>query len=150
MVSFLEFHPSASWFMQKARIASRDVTVPSLLTRRQCFQPLEDRPAIRDAAVDNEAYDCHPSGVLTITVPSAFILPLITGPSFSHCMSPWGRAESAGINRHRVGDERALHERKNCSIMAPKSCAGGREAAREALTGESIERIGQNTRSSKG
>ena len=23
----------------------------------------------------------------------------------------WGRLESAGINRHRVGDERALHER---------------------------------------
>jgi hypothetical protein len=30
-----------------------------------------------------------------------------------------GRAESAGINRHRVGDERALHERRSCSIMAP-------------------------------
>jgi len=30
-----------------------------------------------------------------------------------------GRSESAGINRHRVGDERALHERSSCSIMAP-------------------------------
>jgi len=31
----------------------------------------------------------------------------------------WGQVESAGINRHRVGDERALHERRSCSIMAP-------------------------------
>jgi len=30
-----------------------------------------------------------------------------------------GHSESAGINRHRVGDERALHERSSCSIMAP-------------------------------
>ncbi|MGA3118554.1 MAG: hypothetical protein ABSF90_29520, partial [Syntrophobacteraceae bacterium] len=30
-----------------------------------------------------------------------------------------GRAESAGINRHRVGDERAPHKRRSCSIMAP-------------------------------
>ena len=30
-----------------------------------------------------------------------------------------GRPESAGINRHRVGDERALHERSSCSIVAP-------------------------------
>jgi hypothetical protein len=30
-----------------------------------------------------------------------------------------GRCESAGINRHRVGDERALHERRSCSIVAP-------------------------------
>jgi hypothetical protein len=30
-----------------------------------------------------------------------------------------GRSESAGINRHRVGDERALHERNSCSTMAP-------------------------------
>jgi hypothetical protein len=29
------------------------------------------------------------------------------------------RAESAGINRHRVGDERAPHKRRSCSIMAP-------------------------------
>jgi len=31
----------------------------------------------------------------------------------------WARCESAGINRHRVGDERALHERRSCSIVAP-------------------------------
>jgi len=30
-----------------------------------------------------------------------------------------GRPESAGINRHRVGDERALHESGSCSIVAP-------------------------------
>ena len=29
-----------------------------------------------------------------------------------------GLSENAGINRHRVGDERALHERRR-SIMAP-------------------------------
>ena len=29
------------------------------------------------------------------------------------------RAESAGINRHRLGDERAPHKRRSCSIMAP-------------------------------
>jgi hypothetical protein len=28
-----------------------------------------------------------------------------------------GRCESAGINRHRVRDERALHERSSCSII---------------------------------
>ena len=33
--------------------------------------------------------------------------------------SKWGQSESAGINRHRVGDERAPHERNNCTIMAP-------------------------------
>ena len=34
-----------------------------------------------------------------------------------------GRIESAGINRHRVGDERALHKRRSCSIMAPSQIA---------------------------
>jgi hypothetical protein len=29
-----------------------------------------------------------------------------------------GQVESARINRHRVGDERALHERRICSIKA--------------------------------
>ena len=29
------------------------------------------------------------------------------------------RCESVGINWHRVGDERALHERRSCSIVAP-------------------------------
>ena len=29
----------------------------------------------------------------------------------------WGQSENAGINRHRVGDERAPHERRNRSIM---------------------------------
>ena len=32
---------------------------------------------------------------------------------------PGGRAENAGINRHRVGDERAPRKRRSCSIMAP-------------------------------
>jgi len=41
------------------------------------------------------------------------------------------RCESAGINRHRVGDERALPERRSCFIMAPSH-------AREALTGGSV------------
>jgi hypothetical protein len=31
-----------------------------------------------------------------------------------------GRTESTEINRYRVGDGRALPERMNCSIMAPK------------------------------
>ena len=30
-----------------------------------------------------------------------------------------GRVENAGINRHRVGDERAPRKRRSCSIMAP-------------------------------
>ncbi len=30
-----------------------------------------------------------------------------------------GHTENAGINRHRVGDERAPHKRRSCSIMAP-------------------------------
>ena len=30
-----------------------------------------------------------------------------------------GHPESAGINRYRVGDHRALHERLGLSIMAP-------------------------------
>jgi hypothetical protein len=44
-------------------------------------------------------------------------------------MGFWGRAESAGINRHRVGDERALHERRSCSIMAPSHASAIREEA---------------------
>ena len=32
---------------------------------------------------------------------------------------PYGIVESAGINRHRAGDERALRERRSCSITAP-------------------------------
>ena len=35
-----------------------------------------------------------------------------------------GRPESAGINRHRVGDERALHKRSSCSIVAPGKTKG--------------------------
>jgi hypothetical protein len=41
---------------------------------------------------------------------------------FPHCgkggMQRHGHYESAGINRYRVGDERALHERRSRSIMA--------------------------------
>jgi hypothetical protein len=40
-----------------------------------------------------------------------------------------GQVESAGINRHRVGDERALHERRSCSIMAPSHASATREGA---------------------
>ena len=38
-----------------------------------------------------------------------------TGPHFPVVeeLNNWGRVESAGINRHRVGDERALHERSS-------------------------------------
>jgi len=34
------------------------------------------------------------------------------------CGVPKGRAESAGINRQRVRDEKAPHKRRSCSIMA--------------------------------
>jgi len=42
---------------------------------------------------------------------------------------PWGRAESAGINRHRVEGVSPLHERRSCSIMAPSHASAIREEA---------------------
>ena len=41
----------------------------------------------------------------------------------------WGRAESAGINRHRVEGVSPLHERRSCSIMAPSHASAIREEA---------------------
>jgi hypothetical protein len=40
-----------------------------------------------------------------------------------------GRAESAGINRHRVEGVSPLHERRSCSIMAPSHASAIREEA---------------------
>ncbi|MGI6550780.1 MAG: polysaccharide deacetylase family protein [Syntrophomonadales bacterium] len=34
-------------------------------------------------------------------------------------IASWGQSESAGINRHRVGDERALRERSSYTITTP-------------------------------
>ncbi len=48
-----------------------------------------------------------------------------------------GRAESAGINRHRVGDERAPHKRRSCSIMAPSHVRVAVRLHVMQLTGES-------------
>jgi 4-carboxymuconolactone decarboxylase len=48
-----------------------------------------------------------------------------------------GRAESAGINRHRVGDERAPHKRRSCSIMAPSHVRIAARLYVMQLTGES-------------
>jgi len=48
----------------------------------------------------------------------------------------WGRAESAGINRHRVGDERAPHERRSCSIVAPSHVRAAVRLHVKQLTGE--------------
>ncbi len=47
-----------------------------------------------------------------------------------------GRSESAGINRHRAGGESLPHNKEELLHYGPESCAGGREIAREALTGE--------------
>ena len=44
-----------------------------------------------------------------------------------------GRAESAGINRHRVGDERAPHNKDELLHYGPESYADSREAARNAV-----------------
>ncbi len=43
--------------------------------------------------------------------------------------SKWGRAESAGINRHRVEGVSPLHERRSCSIMALSHASAIREEA---------------------
>jgi hypothetical protein len=48
----------------------------------------------------------------------------------------WGRTESAGINRHRVGDERAPHKRRSCSIMAPSHVRVAARLHVMQLTGE--------------
>jgi hypothetical protein len=48
-----------------------------------------------------------------------------------------GRAESAGINRHRVGDERAPHKRRSCSIMAPSHVRVAARRHVKQLTGGS-------------
>ena len=48
---------------------------------------------------------------------------------FAVCERNRGQTESAGINRHRVGDERALHKRRSCSIMAPSHASVLREDA---------------------
>ena len=40
----------------------------------------------------------------------------LTASDLSHFCGTW---ESAGINRHRVGDEITLHERRSYFIMAP-------------------------------
>jgi len=47
-----------------------------------------------------------------------------------------GRTESAGINRHRVGDERALHKRRSCSIKAPSHASAIREEAAKRWQGK--------------
>ncbi len=44
---------------------------------------------------------------------------LLEGTAVKGVRQDWARAESAGIDRHRVGDERSLHKRRSCSIMAP-------------------------------
>jgi hypothetical protein len=49
-----------------------------------------------------------------------------------------GRAESAGINRHREGDERAPHKRRSCSIMAPSHVRVVVRLHVKQLTGESV------------
>ena len=51
-------------------------------------------------------------------------------------MKKRGRCESAGINRHRAGGESPPHKKEEMLHYGPESCAGGREIAREALTGE--------------
>ena len=52
-------------------------------------------------------------------------------------VSGWGQPESAGINRHRVGDERAPHKRRSCSIMAPSHVRTAARLHVKQLTGES-------------
>ena len=47
-----------------------------------------------------------------------------------------GHNERAGINRHRVGDERALHERISRSIMAPSHVRAAVRLHVKQLTGE--------------
>jgi hypothetical protein len=42
-----------------------------------------------------------------------------TGTGLTHQCYSCGTWVSAGINRHRVGDEITLHERRSYSIMAP-------------------------------
>jgi hypothetical protein len=61
----------------------------------------------------------------------------------SNCPPLWksikrGRAESAGINRHKVGDERALHRRRSCSIMAPSHVRVAARLHVKQLTGENV------------
>ena len=58
-------------------------------------------------------------------------------PNHAPMIGPGGRAESAGINRHRVGDERALHKRRSCSIMAPSHVRVAARRHVKQLTGES-------------
>jgi len=48
-----------------------------------------------------------------------------------------GGVESAGINRHGMGDARAPHERRSCSIMAPSHARVAARLHVKQLTGES-------------
>ncbi len=48
-----------------------------------------------------------------------------------------GGVESAGINRHGIGNARAPHERRSCSIMAPSHVRVGARLHVKPLTGES-------------
>jgi hypothetical protein len=52
-----------------------------------------------------------------------------------------GDPESAGINRHVVGDERALQERKQRIHPGLESCSRHREMSLEAETGVSVGRL---------
>ncbi|MGP8213698.1 MAG: hypothetical protein ACLQU0_19840, partial [Syntrophobacteraceae bacterium] len=48
-----------------------------------------------------------------------------------------GRAEGAGINRHRVGDERGPDKRRSCFITAPSHVRIAARLYVMQLTGES-------------
>jgi hypothetical protein len=52
--------------------------------------------------------------------------------TFGHCAWMTGHSESAGINRHVVGDERALQERKQRIHPSLESCRRDREVSPEA------------------
>ena len=54
-----------------------------------------------------------------ISIPSPARLDFLQTTHLKSQTAKRARPESAGINRHRVGDERAPHKRRSCSIVAP-------------------------------
>ena len=70
-----------------------------------------------------------PAGTLVAGLEALAELSMINPPNCSGSCWAWlapfptttirGQSESAGINRHRVGDERAPRERSSCTITTP-------------------------------